>query len=142
MLRLASILAFAFLLLAPASAFAEEPSAADKTALRAVVQGQLDAFQHDDGVAAYSFAAPGIQAIFKTPDAFIGMVRQAYPPIYRPRSVAYGQILDSPLGIVQKVFVTGPDGTSWVALYRFEKQKDGSWKISACQLLKDTAETI
>jgi hypothetical protein len=124
------------------AAIAAEPSSAERGALKQLVQDQLDAFQRDDGVAAYGYAAPGIQAMFPSPDIFLGMVRQAYPPIYRPRSIAYGEIADSPIGIVQKVYVTGPDGKNWIALYRFEKQPDGSWKIAGCSLIKDTAPTI
>lgn len=123
-------------------AVAAEPSAADKGAMKQLVEGQLAAFQRDDGVAAYGFAAPGIQKMFPSPDIFLGMVKQAYPPIYRPKTIAYGEITDSPVGLVQKVFLTGPDGQNWVALYRFEKQPDGTWKIAGCSLIKDTEPTI
>ncbi|WP_029073911.1 DUF4864 domain-containing protein [Kaistia adipata] len=138
------ILATGLLLAAlfPGMAPAAEPSAAERGALKQIVQGQLDAFQRDDGVAAYGYAAPGIQRLFPSPDIFLGMVRQAYPPIYRPRSVAYGEIADSPIGLLQKVYVTGPDGSNWIAVYRFEQQPDGSWKIAGCTLIKDTAPTI
>jgi len=128
--------------LVPGMAPAAEPSSADRGALKQIVQGQLDAFQRDDGAAAYGYAAPGIQRMFPSPDLFLGMVRQAYPPIYRPRSVAYGEIADTPIGLLQKVYVTGPDGSNWIAVYRFERQPDGSWKIAGCTLVRDTAPTI
>lgn len=126
----------------PTAAVASEPTVAEKGVLKQLVQDQLAAFQRDDGAAAYQLAAPGIQKMFPSPDVFLGMVRQAYPPIYRPRTIAYGEIADSPIGLVQRVFLTGPDGKNWVALYRFEKQPDGSWKIAGCSLLKDTEPSI
>jgi hypothetical protein len=142
MIRIAATTLLLLAALFPGAAPAAEPSAADKGALKQIVRGQLDAFQRDDGAAAYRYAAPGIQRMFPSPDIFIGMVRQAYPPIYRPRTVAYGEIADSPIGLLQKVYVTGPDGSNWIAVYRFEKQPDGSWKIAGCTLIKDTAPTI
>lgn len=140
-------IAFAIVFLMAAALFstaavATEPTAAERSTLKQLVRDQLAAFQRDDGVAAYGFAAPGIQKMFPSPDIFIGMVKQAYPPIYRPQSIAYGEIADSPIGLVQKVYVTGPDGQNWVALYRFEKQPDGSWKIAGCSLIRDTQPTI
>jgi hypothetical protein len=140
-------IAFTIVFLLAASLFstaavATEPTATEKSLMKQAVRDQLAAFQRDDGVAAYGLAAPGIQRLYPSPDVFLGMVRQAYPPIYRPRSVAYGDITDSPIGLVQKVYVTDPDGQNWVALYRFEKQPDGSWKIAGCSLIRDTEPTI
>lgn len=119
-----------------------EPSSSDREAFKALVQGQLQAFRNDDGPAAYSRAAPGIQAIFPSPDAFMTMVRQAYPPVYRSATVAFGEVIDGPAGPMEKVYLTAADGSNWIAVYSFEKQPDGSWKISGCQLLKDNAPTI
>ncbi len=122
-------------------AFAE-PSSADRSAFKALVEGQLQAFRQDDAAAAYGSAAPGIQRMFPSPDIFMSMVRQAYPPVYRSGSVAFGEVVDGPVGPMEKVFITAADGTNWVALYTFERQADGRWKISGCQLVKDNAPTI
>jgi len=119
-----------------------EPSSADKQSFKALIQDQLQAFRNDDGVAAYGYAAPGIQRIFPSPDAFMTMVRQAYPPVYRSSSVAFGEAVDGPNGPMAKAYLTAADGSNWIAVYSFEKQADGSWKISGCQLLKDEAPTI
>jgi hypothetical protein len=35
---------------------------------------------------------------------------------------------------VQSVELVGPDGGHYIALYRMEKQPDGSWKINGCEL--------
>lgn len=119
-----------------------EPSSADRADFKALVQQQLDAFRRDDGAAAYSHAAPGIRRMFPTPDIFMTMVRQAYPPVYRSQSVVFGEVVEGPLGPMEKVYLTAADGSGWIALYSFEKQADGTWKISGCQLLKDEAPTI
>jgi len=70
------------------------------------------------------------------------MVRSAYPPVYRPASVAFGAVETGAAGPMAKVYLTDADGNGWVALYSFERQADGTWKISGCRLLKDTAPTI
>lgn len=123
-------------------AFAQGAGAPGESEWKAIVRGQLDAFEHDDAAAAYGYASPGIQAIFPSPDIFLGMVRQAYPPVYRPGSVSFGAIEAGPTGPVAKVYLTDSEGAGWIALYSFERQADGSWKISGCRLLKDSAPTI
>ncbi|MBZ9935492.1 DUF4864 domain-containing protein [Mesorhizobium sp. BR1-1-16] len=132
----------AFLIAALPLAALAEPSSADKDAFKSLVQGQLQAFRKDDAATAYGKAAPGIQRMFPSPDLFMTMVRQAYPPVYRSSSVAFGEVADGPAGPMEKVYLTAADGTNWIALYTFEKQADGSWKISGCQLVKDNAPTI
>jgi len=104
--------------------------------------GQMTAFQHDDGNAAYGYASPAIRELFPSPDIFMNMVRKGYPPVYRPQSVTFGEIGDSPRGPQQKVFLTGPDGKSYVAVYTLQRQPDGTWKINGCTLVEDTGASI
>lgn len=113
----------------------------DPPAIRSVIQSQIDAFQHDDGAAAYGFASPTIRQIFPLAGAFMDMVRGQYQPVYRPRSVTFGPLVDGPSGPEQKVFLVGPDGKSWVALYTLQRQPDGTWKINGCVLLPDNTPT-
>ena len=101
-----------------------------------------DAFRRDDGNAAYGFASPTIQGLYPSPDQFMSMVRNAYQPVYRPRSVTFGQLSDSPYGPLQKVFLVGPDGKSYVAVYSLQRQPDGTWRINGCTLVEDTGATI
>ena len=126
---------------APA-ALADEVPAADQSAMQAIIAGQIAAFGHDDAATAYSFASPAIKGVFTTPDAFLAMVKNGYGPIYRPRSVAMGALADSAEGPVQTVYVTGADGQSWVALYTFQKQPDGTWKINGVRVVKDDSPSI
>jgi hypothetical protein len=126
--------------LAPASA--DDVSAGDKSAMQAIVSNQIAAFGHDDAATAYGFASPAIQGVFSTPDAFMAMVKSGYAPIYRPRSVTFGALTETDAGPVQTVYVTGADGESFIALYSFQKQPDGSWKINGVSIVKDDSPTI
>ncbi len=57
---------------------------------RAIVEQQFDAFQRDDGQAAYALAAPTIKEMFSDADHFMAMVRDHYAPVYRHRSAEFG----------------------------------------------------
>jgi hypothetical protein len=118
------------------SAQAAEVSAADAKAARAVIEGQLAALAADDAKRAFDYAAPALRQYFGTPENFIEMVRTSYPVVYRPVSVAFlkPQWLDGEL--VQGVHMSDDHGVLWLALYRLQRQKNKSWRISACQLVQ------
>ena len=111
----------------------------DWGAIQAVITAQLDAFKRDDGVAAFSFAAPSIQKQFGTPAEFMRMVRVGYAAVYRPGAVRF---LDPYLVAGQPVqpleIVTAEDGVV-VAFYIMERQPDGSWRIAGCVLGQSSA---
>ncbi|NBN62194.1 DUF4864 domain-containing protein [Microvirga tunisiensis] len=109
----------------------------DGAQFRKMIQGQMEAFRRNDAAGAFAFATTGLQKQFQSPDIFIAMVKQGYLPVFRPREVSFGRLKETPQGPVQEVFVTGPDGDNWVALYSFARQEDGSWGISGCVLRKD-----
>ena len=118
-----------------------EIAQADREAFRGIVAAQIEAFRNDDGAAAYGYASPTIQGLFPGVDRFMAMVRLGYQPVYRPQSVTFGAVTETPGGPEQRVFVTGPDGRHWVAIYSFQKQPDGSWKINGCTLVEDPGES-
>lgn len=133
--------AFAFLLLiagagpAPAQANPLDGVAAgDLASIREVIEGQLDAFRVDDGDRAFSFASPSIRAMFQTSDRFMQMVRVGYPPVYRPRQVEFGQLVEFQGQPTQLVTLIGPDGRVVAAYYMMERQPDGFWRINGCLL--------
>lgn len=109
-------------------------SPVDASAIRQVIQSQLDAFQRDDWQRAFGYASPTIQTKFVSPEIFSQMVRQGYPQVYRPKSVEFRELSLSEFGPTQRVFVVGPDGHSYMAYYTMEQQPDGSWRISGCHL--------
>lgn len=108
--------------------------------MRGVVARQIEAFRRDDAETAFSFASPGIQSLFPMRERFMSMVRESYAPVYRPRSYAFGEVSDLGDAATQAVKIIDQQGEAWSALYSFERQPDGSWRISGCELLKDPEE--
>jgi len=127
-------------LLSPA--VAQELSSGDRATIRAMIADQIEAFRRDDATLAYGYAAEGIKRLFPTPERFMEMVRDQYRPVYRPQSVTFGEIVETPDGVLQRVFLTGPDGNGWIAAYLAERQADGSWRISGCALTVDDGPNI
>jgi hypothetical protein len=113
---------------------ATDVAAADRSAIRGVIGDQMAAFKRDDAAAAFSFAAPNIHEIFRTPETFIEMVRQGYQPVYRPSDVRFGELVWLDGRLTQLVHVVGPDGVPQLALYFMERQPDGLWRITGCVL--------
>jgi len=103
-------------------------------AFRQVIEGQIEALSRDDGVTAFGFASPDIQKTFRTPEQFMRMVRSSFKPVYRPRSYSF----EAPILVeghhTQPVRFIGPDGRGVVALYKMERQDDGSWRIGGVTL--------
>ncbi|TPI51112.1 MULTISPECIES: DUF4864 domain-containing protein [unclassified Mesorhizobium] len=128
-----TLFAFAFLpLLLPLSAFAGE---AEIKAAQAAIDGQLRAFLADDGVTAYSFAAPNVKRIFPTVDTFMNMVTNGYAPVRNPRSYSFGKVEETgPTSIIQQVLIVGPDGKDYEVVYTLERQPDGTFQITGCSL--------
>lgn len=118
-----------------------DPGLADRTAIQAVIQQQLDAFQADDGAAAFALASPGIRQQFGNPDRFLALVRQGYPMVYRPRETHFGALDEEDGQIVQKVAFVGPDGVLVTALYMMEHEPDGSWRIAGCIIARVPSES-
>ena len=138
----AAVFALVFALGATAAARAADITDSDRAAIQALITDQIHAFQRDDGAGAYADASPTLQSIFTNPDAFMAMVKNGYAPVYRPQSVTFGDIVDSDAGPLQKVFVTGPDGKSYLAVYTLEHEPDGTWKINGCSIVDDDSPSI
>jgi hypothetical protein len=109
-------------------------SAPDGAAFTNVIEGQIAAFARDDGAAAFAFASPDIRRRLITAERFMQMVRSGFQPVYRPRSYSFGDPAMIEGMPVQPVQVIGPDGRGMVALYRMERQSDGSWRIAGVTL--------
>ena len=137
MVRFLAALAFWIAACAAALAQTAELPEPDRQAIRRTIERQLEAFRRDDGAAAFSYASPEIQRQFRTPEAFMHMVRQGYPQVYRSTEVDFRDLVTAAEGApMQAVLVVGPDGGTAMALYRMQKQPDGSWRIDGCALLK------
>lgn len=141
MRRLACLLALLVLLPATAGAqTADSVGAADRTAIIDVIGSQIEAFRADRATEAFSYASPAIQRMFGDPQTFMDMVRTGYRPVYRPRTVEFLDLVDTPGGLTQRVLFVGPDGTVVIAHYFMQRQPDGSWKINGVQLTRGEAQ--
>ncbi len=118
-------------------AYAEDPV---QTA-QSLIEQQIEAFLHDDAATAYSFAAPGIKALFPDKDSFFAMVKKSYQPVYHPGNYAFGKsrAIDNGAIVYQEVLITGTDDRDWTAIYQITRQPDGSYKINGVQILAKTA---
>lgn len=144
-----TVLGRVFLLLALVAMSAATPALAqtpsnlpspEKRAIRTVIESQISAFRSDDGERAFGYASPNIRGIFRTADNFMSMVRQGYQPVYRPRAVRFGDLVEVDAALVQKVYVTAPDGSEVLALYVMERQGDGTWLVNGCMLAEPDDE--
>jgi hypothetical protein len=119
-------------------------SAEDLTATssRAIVERQFDAFQRDDGQAAYALAAPTIKDMFSDADHFMAMVRDHYAPVYRHRSADFGAFKESGDEASLEATLVDNDNVVWTALYSFRRAPNGDWLISGCILAKAEASAI
>jgi hypothetical protein len=116
---------------------AQSVTDAEAQEFQRVITSQLNAFNADDGAAAYGFAAPTIKRMFPSPEIFMSMVKKGYAPVYRRQSYSFGRIGNEMGGApTQHVTIVDVNGKTWTALYAMERQPDGSWKIIGCQLVE------
>jgi Domain of unknown function (DUF4864) len=119
-------------------------SAEDLTAAssRAIVERQFDAFERDDGEAAYALAAPTIKGMFSDADQFMAMVRDHYAPVYRHRSADFGAFKKEGDEASLEATLVDNDNVVWTALYTFRRVPSGDWLISGCVLAKAEGSAI
>ena len=134
-MRRALIIALGLMLTRPAWAQAAI-SADDQAAIRGVITRQIEAFEREDGDAAFAFASPRIREQFGNADRFLDMVRRAYPAVHRPRSVDFSELLLGDGTIVQQVELVGPGGEAELALYSMQRDASGNWRIDGCTLVR------
>jgi hypothetical protein len=116
---------------------------ADSDAIKSVIENQLNAFAADDGIKAYSYAAPIVQQAFPSVEIFMGMVKQGYQPVYRNTDRVYSEAFQDPRGrTAMRVVLTDQNGKRHEAIYAMEKQADGSWKIAGCVILEIQGQEV
>ncbi|TFL19982.1 DUF4864 domain-containing protein [Jannaschia formosa] len=120
-----------------AAAFAAlcTPALAQEDAFEGVIGRQIEAFRADDFATAFTFASPGIQGMFRTPENFGRMVRQGYPMVWRPESVEFLSARPEGPGWRQEVLVRDGDGRLHKLAYTMVETAEG-WKIAGVQLLR------
>jgi Domain of unknown function (DUF4864) len=124
------------------TAQAVDVSRKDATDIRAVVQAQLDALAVDDADRAFSFAAPGIRKMMGNAQNFLAMVRNGYPVVHRPASVAFMKAELRGAEVIQAVQMTDAKGVAWLAVYNLQRQPDKSWRISGCTVVPNEGRAV
>jgi len=127
-----------------ASLWVVAASAQESTAARsqATIEKQFDAFVRDDAEAAYALADPTIREMFGDPDHFLAMVRDRYPPVYRHRSVEFGDFAELGDEASLQATLVDNDDVVWTALYSLRREANGDWLISGCVLVKSEGSAI
>ncbi|MBY5934776.1 DUF4864 domain-containing protein [Tateyamaria omphalii] len=102
--------------------------------IEGVISSQIEAFKVDDFAEAFTYAAPSIQGMFRTPENFGRMVTQGYPMVWRPADVTYLDLHEEAGRYVQVVRIEDAQGTVHFLGYSMIQTGDG-WKISGVQVL-------
>lgn len=110
---------------------------ADEKSVRSVIEAQLSAFAKDDAAAAFSFAAPNVRKAAGSAAVFLKIVRDDYPVVYRPASVAFLKPEGKADDAVQRVQMEDANGDSWLAVYTLQRQKNKSWRITGCAVIEN-----
>lgn len=105
------------------------PRAEQAGEIQGVISGQIAAFQANDLNAAFGFASPSIQQIFRSPDQFGRMVKQGYPMVWRPARFEMMDILMTERGPVQLVMFEDQSGRLHEAGYLMQ-EVNGQWRIN------------
>ena len=116
-------------------------TAEDLAQIRAVINGQIDAFRRDEAQGAFALVSPDVQEAFGTPERFLAVVRVSYRPVYRPAAVTFLGLTVIGPDAVQRVQLTEASGAIWHAYYAMQRQKDGTWRTNGCRLVQP-AKTI
>ncbi len=105
------------------------------SAIRGVIQSQIDAFLQDDFATAFTYASPTIKGIFGTSERFGMMVRQGYPMVWRPADVQFLDLREMAGRTVQRVMITDGAGSVYLLDYEMIETGDG-WQINGVQVLR------
>lgn len=108
---------------------------AQDSEIEGVISGQIEAFKADDFDQAFTFAAPTIRQIFRTPENFGVMVRRGYPMVWRPADVTFLDLREEGGVFVQTVRIEDADGMIHLLAYAMTETESG-WKISGVQILE------
>ena len=102
--------------------------------IEATIAGQFDAFLAEDVGAAWQFASPNIQCIFRDAQNFGRMVEQGYPMVWAPAQVDFIDLQSFGGILVQRVQVIDQAGNAHYLGYQMI-QTEGGWKINGVQIL-------
>lgn len=114
--------------------FGSAPSFAQDLSVEDIISLQLEAFNARDVDAAWQFASPMIQGIFRSPDNFGRMVQNGYPMVWDNSDVRFLEQQERGEGVRQQVLIKGPDGAFYVLDYQMIRTGN-EWQINGVQVL-------
>ena len=97
----------------------------DRVAIEQSIQAQINAFQDQDAMRAFTFAAPNIQKKLLATERFWRMVELACPAAHNPRSLRFGALTFQYNRALQKIHLVSQSLTTHLALYTDDKARDG-----------------
>lgn len=106
----------------------------DKAVIRQLIEKQLQAFQKQDEVMAFSLTSPTVQRKFQQQD-FLSMVKKEYPAIATFRSIVfrgYTLVNDFPALVCM---IMDQDGRVTQGIFIVQHQPDYSWRIHGYELI-------
>ncbi|MEL7090835.1 MAG: DUF4864 domain-containing protein [Pseudomonadota bacterium] len=109
-------------------------AAAQDADIESVISEQLNAFEQDDFDQAFTYAAPNIRQIFRTPENFGTMVRRGYPMVWRPGTVTFLELERRGVGFVQTVQIEDAEGVLHFLAYAMMETGEG-WKIAGVSII-------
>ena len=124
------------LALAATPAFARD---AGGTEAQALIQRQLEAFQHNDAAGAFALASPGLKETYANPKNFMDSVRSGNTPFFNRRMTEYQDFVAAGDDATQTLVLVDDDSTVWTVVYKLARQPDGSWLIDGVVLAKSGA---
>lgn len=113
-----------------------------RAATQAIIEAQLAAFRQDESAKAFSLASPDIQRVFESAENFMQMVKSNYRVVYRHTQVKFLTFQGNELFAQHTVQMVDENNALWSVLYKLEKTKDGSWRISSCETNKAQGDLI
>ncbi len=114
------------------------PALSEPADIEAVIDRQLLALSADDFEKAFTFASPGLQQLFQSPENFQRMVVTGYPMVWRFSEVRFLELREEGGAFWQKVMITDQKGVVHLLDYRMLETADG-WRINGVQIL-DSAQ--
>lgn len=100
------------------------------------IQRQIEAFMKDDFETAFTYASPGVQSIFQTPDQFRTMVQNGFPMVWRPSAVVFGATRAFGDMQLQLVDVADEAGARYLLEYQMVRTAEG-WRVAGVRILTD-----
>lgn len=103
--------------------------------IEVTIENQIEAFQADDFIGAFTYASPTIRKLFGSPERFGDMVRNGYPMVWRPGEFRFLELREIDGLLWQQVLVRDEQGTVHLLDYQMIQTPDG-WLINGVQILR------